>query len=79
MAQGLLVDEFAFLAFHRGVADHAGGSAHESDGAVAGALEVLEHHHSHEVPDMKRVGRRVNAEVGRSHAFFKLFVGAGSH
>ena len=53
VAKGFLVDEFAFLALHRRVADHTGCSADERDGTVTRALEMLQHHHAHEVSDMQ--------------------------
>ena len=77
MAEGLHVQELPFLALHGGVADHAGGAAHECDGLVAGALQVLEHHHAHEVAYVEAVGCGVDAQVGRGHAFLEFFVGAG--
>ena len=79
VAKRFFVEEVAFLAFHRGVADHAGCASDEGDGAMARALEVLEHHHAYEVADMEGVGRRVDAEVGRGHFFFELFFCAGHH
>ena len=46
---------------------------------MAGALEMLEHHHAHEVADMKRIGRGINTEVGRGHFFLELFFRARHH
>ena len=79
VTEGVGVEEVAFLRFAGGVADHAGGAAEQHDGAVAALLQVLEHHHTHEVPDMEGVGGRVNADVGRSHFFLELFLSAGHH
>jgi len=45
--------------------------------AVTAALEVLEYHHAHKVADVQRVGRGVDADVGRAHAFCQIFFGAG--
>ncbi len=42
-------------------------------------LEMLEHHHSHEMTYMQRVSRRVNAKVSRGHLLLELLVGAGHH
>ena len=77
VAEGFFVDEFALLALHRGVADHTGGTADYGDGAVARALQMLEHHHAHEVAYVERVGGRVNAEVCRSHTFFEEIFSSG--
>ncbi len=79
VAQRLLVEELALLAFHRGVADHACGTTHKGYGFMAGALEMLEHHHTHKVADMKRVGRGVDTQIGRGHFFFELFFRSRHH
>ena len=73
VAQGGLVDEFALLRLHRGVANHARGAAHQSDGTVTCALQVLEHHDAHPLPDVERVGSGVDAHIGRSHFLVELF------
>ena len=52
VAQGFLVDEFALLRLHLGVANHARGTAHKGDGTVTSALEVLEHHDAHQVTNV---------------------------
>ena len=79
MAQCSHVEELALLALHRGVANHAGGASHQRDGLVAGALQVFEHHHPHEVADMQRVSCGVDAEICGGHPLVELFVGAGHH
>ena len=79
VAEGLNIEELAFLAFHRGVADHAGGAADEGDGLMAAALEVLEYHHANEVADMEGVGGGVDAQVSRGHPFLELVFRAGHH
>ena len=38
---------------------------------------MLEDHYAHQVADMQRVGRGVDAQVGRRHLFFELFLRAG--
>ena len=63
VAQGRLVEKVALLGLHRGVADHAGGSADEGDGTMAGVLEVLEHHDADQMTDVQRISRGVDAHV----------------
>ena len=70
--QGGLVQEIPFGRLHRRVADHAGGAAHEGEGLVAAALEMLQDHHADEVADMQGVGRRVDAYVGSRRAFHEF-------
>ena len=76
-AQRLLVEQVALLRLAAGVADHAGGAANQGDGAVAAELKMFENHHPDQVPDMQRVGRRVDAQVGRGHLFVELLFRAG--
>ena len=79
VAQGLLVEEVAFLAFPRGVANHSGCTSYQCQGFVSCTLQVAEHHHATEVADMERIGGRVNAHIGRYHAFVKEFFCSGHH
>ena len=72
MVEGLLVQEVALGRLHGRVADHAGGPAHEGEGLVSAALEMLQDHHAHEMPDMQGVGRRVDAHVGRLGTFHQF-------
>ena len=72
VVQGGLVQEVALRRLHRRVADHAGGAAHEGDGFVAAALEMLQDHHADKVADMQGVGRRVDAYVGSRRAFHEF-------
>ena len=44
---------------------------------MAAHLEVLEDHHAHQVADMQRVGRGVDAQVSRRLFFFELFLCSG--
>ena len=76
VAKSGFVEEFAFLAFHRWVANHTRSASHEDDRFMTAALEVLENHHTHEVADVERVGCGVNAEVGGGHLLGELFFGA---
>ncbi len=77
VTQGFLVDEFALLSFHGRIAYHARGASDECQRLVAGALQVLEHHDSHEVAYVQAVGGGVDAEIRCGHAFFEFFVGSG--
>ena len=77
VTQGLFVEQVALLRFARGVADHARRTAHEGQRTVAAHLEVLEDHHAHQVADMQRVGRGVDAQVSRRLFFFELFLCSG--
>ena len=61
------VKQVALLALARRVADHAGSPAHEEEGLVAAALQVAEHHDAAQVAYVKRVGRRVGAQIGGYH------------
>ena len=69
-------EEFSFLGFEGGVANHAGGATHNGQGLVACQLEVFQQHDGDEVSDMERVGRRVNTYVSRSDFLFELLFGA---
>ena len=53
VAQRRLVEQVALGGLHGGVADHAGGTAYEGYRRVSGALQVLEHHHPHQVAYMQ--------------------------
>ncbi len=79
VAESCLVEELAFLALHRWVAYHAGGTTDESDRFVAATLEMLEHHHTYKVAYMEAVGCRVDTEVANSHAFFKFVFSSRHH
>ncbi len=72
-------EQFALGGLEGGVANHAGGAAHDGQGLVARHLEVLQEHDGDEVTDMQRVGRGVDTHVGRGDLFVKLFLGAGHH
>ena len=48
-----LVEQVAFLAFSRGVANHSRSSSHEGYGFVAGALQVAQHHDAAQVAYME--------------------------
>ena len=53
VTEGLLVEKIALLGLHRGVADHAGSSSDKGDRAVAGVLEMLEHHYADQMTDVQ--------------------------
>ncbi len=53
VVESLVVEQVALLALARGVADHAGGSAHEDYRLVAAALQVTQHHDAAQVAYMK--------------------------
>ena len=53
VTEGILVEKIALLRLHRGVADHAGSSSDKGDRAVAGVLEVLEHHDADQMADVQ--------------------------
>ena len=53
VTEGLLVEKIALLRLHRGVAYHARSSSDKGDGAVAGVLEVLEHHDADQMADVQ--------------------------
>ena len=53
VAQGSLVEKVALLGLHRGVADHAGGSADKRHRPVSRILKMLKHHNAYQMPYMK--------------------------
>ena len=53
VAQRLVVQQVALLAFARRVANHAGGTTHKDDGLVAAALQVAQHHDATQMADMQ--------------------------
>ena len=73
MAQGFFVEQVSFLRFARRVADHAGGAAYQCDGFVSATLEMPQHHHSAEVSDVQRIGRRVDTQISGNHLLFEEF------
>ena len=77
VAERRLVEQVALLRLAAGVADHARRAAYERQRTVAAHLEMLEDHHAHQMSDMQRVGRGVDAQIGRRHLFFELFLCAG--
>ena len=74
VAEGLFIEQVALLRFAAGVADHARRAAHQSDRTVSAHLEVLEDHYTHQVSDVQRIRRRVDAHVSCRHLFLKLFL-----
>jgi len=65
--------QVAFLAFSAGVADHAGGAAHQGDGSMARPLKATQHHQRHQMADVQAVGRRVEANVDRPRPLHQKF------
>ena len=76
MLQGVHVEQLALGRLERGVADHAGGSAHEGKGLVARPLKVHEHHDLHEVAHAERIRGGVKADVGLLRAGIQKFFSA---
>ncbi len=70
-------EEFAFLGFEGGIANHAGGATHDGQRLVACQLEVLEKHDGDEVTDVEGVGCGVDTDIGGGDLFIELFFGAG--
>ena len=58
-------EQVAFLALAAGVADHAGGPAHQRDRPMPGLLKAPQDHQRHQVADVQAVGRRIEADVDR--------------
>ena len=77
VVEGGLVQQVALLAFHRRVADHAGGAADEGEGLVAAVLEMLEYHYADEMPDVQGVRRGVDPHVSGLRAFHQFFFRSG--
>ena len=61
-------EEIAFGGFTGGIADHAGGTAGEGDGVVAGELEAAQEELRHEVADVERTARGIEAAIDRDRA-----------
>lgn len=59
-----------------GVADHTRRSADQKDRLMAATLEMLQDHHADQMPDMQRVGRRIDPDIGGRHLLGQLFLGA---
>jgi len=62
-AQGLGVEQIAFVAATPRVADHAGGATSQRKRPMAGQLEATEEQLADEMADVQRVGRGVEADV----------------
>ena len=77
VAQRRLVEQVALLRLARRVADHARRAPYECQRAVSAHLEVLEDHYAHQVADVQRIGRGIDAQVGRRHLLFELFLCSG--
>ena len=68
----LLVGHYAaHIGSSRRVADRARAAADKADWAVPGALEPRHRHQREEVPDMKAVRRRIEADIKRDLFFGK--------
>ena len=65
-AQRLLVEQVALERLAGRVANHARRSADQKDRLMAATLEMLQDHHADQMPDMQRVGRRIDARRRRS-------------
>ena len=74
--QGIHVEQLALGRLERGIADQAGGSAHEGKGLVARPLKVHEHHDLHEVAHAQRIGGGVKADVGLLRARIQKVFGS---
>ena len=53
----------AFGGFEAGVANHAGGTAHQGNRGVACVLEAAQHQHGQQVADVQAVGGGVEAAI----------------
>ena len=76
VAQRGLVQQVALLALARGVANHASGTADQSQRFMSAALEMSQHHHAAQVAYMQAVGGGVNAYVCSGGLLGKLFLSA---
>src|SRR5690606_2942561 len=52
MSQGLLIQQVAFCRLHGWVSYHSRSTSYKRYRCVARTLQVLEHHHTHQVPNM---------------------------
>ncbi|MEC5207463.1 hypothetical protein QF022_002419 [Vogesella perlucida] len=60
--------QLALGSLEAGVADHAGGAAHQGDRLVAGLLEALQHQYRYQMAQVQAVGGGVEAAI-QGHAF----------
>lgn len=79
VTQGFLVEKVALGALARGIANHTRSPPHESEGLVACLLKVAKHHDTAQVTDVQRIGRGVDAHIGRDLLLVKEFFGTGHH
>ena len=73
MRQGLLIQKITLLTFSRGIADHTGCPTNKRQRLMATMLKKTEHHHTAQVANVQRVGRRINADVSCDSFFLNQF------
>ena len=79
VAQRFFVEEVAFGAFPRWVANHTGSTADEGEGLMSRLLKVAKHHDTAKVPDVEGVGRGIDAHGGGNLLFVKQFFRSRHH
>ena len=74
-----LCQQIALCRLSRRVADHTCCSADKRQRLVAATLEVAQNHYAHQMSDVQRVCRWVDADIGSSHFFLQLLFCARHH
>jgi hypothetical protein len=77
VTQGGFVEQVAFFRFSRRITDHTGSTTNQHNGFVPALLKMLQHHYTNKMANMKGVGSRINAHVGRYHFFLQYLFGTG--
>ncbi len=72
LADFVLGEQRALARLPRGIADQAGPAAHQHDRPMAAALQIGEQHQRHEIAELQRGCRRVEAAVGGDRAFREM-------
>ena len=66
--------ELALGSLETGVANHAGGTAHQRDRLVASLLEAFQDQHRHQMAQMQRIRRGVEAAIQRDRSLREHFI-----
>ena len=77
LADFFLGEQRALARLPRGIADQAGPAAHQHDRPMAGALQIGEQHQRHEIAELQRGCRRVEAAVGGDRSLGEMGGEAG--
>ncbi len=79
MSQCGLIEQVSLRRFHGRISNHSCSSANQGNGFMPRTLEMLKHHHAHQVPDVQRIGGWVNANISSSQFRGQLFFCSGHY